>query len=140
MPVIHPPSHDEQILKGIAYLFTAGIGASTLIWPYPTFIGDQIGAAAVAWSIAMLMAIPAAMGSFTGRYRIEYAALPMFTVSLFVANVAVWINIIFATADTTVVPRACASSALIFLLAWRWRQLHRLIRILQWKTPQPPTR
>jgi hypothetical protein len=140
MPYIHPPTIDEQILRGIAYLFTAGIGGTLLLGDlYGTLIERQLGFVALVWILFMLSGVPAAVSTILGFYRLEYVLLPCFGGALLTANVLTWFTALFVTHDVTVLPRACASSALVFLLAWRWRQINRLIKVLQWTKP-PATR
>jgi hypothetical protein len=136
MPTVTPPTLDEQIMRGFAYLFCAGIGGSVLLTSInETLIEQELGFFAVVWAVFMLSGIPAALCTILGNYRYEYALLPCFTAGLLVANLLVWSTILFGGADDTTIPRACASSALVLLLCWRWRTLHRLIRVLQWTKP-----
>ena len=137
MPTITPPTIDEQIIRGLAYLFTAGIGVSVLTTSITdTLIEQQLGFVAFVWAAFMLCGVPAAISTILGNYRYEYVLLPCFASALLVANLLVWATIWFGVADETAIPRACASSALVLMLVWRWRTLHRLIRVLQW-TKQP---
>lgn len=136
MPTITPPTLDEQIVRGLAYMFCAGIGGSVLMTSIAgTLIERQLGFVSVVWAIFMLSGVPAALSTILGNYRYEYALLPCFTAGLLVANLLVWAAILFGGADDTTIPRACASSALVLLLFWRWRTLHRLIKVLQWTKP-----
>jgi hypothetical protein len=136
MPIIHPPSIDEQIARGIAYLFISGIGGSVLLTSLMgSLIERQLGFIAVIWALFMLAGVPAAVATILGLYRYEYVLLPCFTGALLMANVLVWFNILFVTTSTEAIPRACASSALVLLLYWRWRQINRLMRVISWTKP-----
>jgi hypothetical protein len=136
MPTITPPTVDEQIIRGLAYMFTAGIGAAVLTTSlHGTLIERQLGFVSVVWALFMLSGVPAAVCTLLGNYRLEYVLLPCFTAALLVANLLVWASILFGGADDSAIPRACTASALVLMLAWRWRTLHRLIRVLQWTKP-----
>lgn len=135
MPTVTPPTLDEQIMRGLAYMFTAAVGGSVLTTSiYGTLIERQLGYVAIIWAVFMLTGIPAAIATILGQYRYEYAMLPCFTSALLVANLLAW-SAIIAGGDDTAIPRACVSSALVLMLSWRWRSLHRLIRVLQWTKP-----
>lgn len=131
-----PPTRWEKIGRAVAYMFTAMIGFSA-VW-FPRVLtddgentADRLGAVLWIWALFMASALPAAVATLLGRHRIEYILIPLFTVALAVANVNAWVT---ATADPTVMARACASSALVCLLAVRWISLNRMNR-----TPFPWT-
>lgn len=135
MPTVTPPTFDEQVLRGLAYLFTAGIGAAVLIQQIDgSLIERSLGLGAYVWAAFILTGVPAAVSTVLGRYRYEYALLPCFTGALLVANLATWVNLL-SNQLWDVTPRACAASALVLMLSWRWRTLDRLIRVLQWTKP-----
>lgn len=136
MTHLSPPSRWEKGGRALAYLFTGLIGFSAAWFPRVlTDTGenttDRLGWALWVWVFFMGTALPAAVATLMGRHRVEYILIPLFTVALAVANLNAWFNV---TYDPTIMARACASSALICLLAVRWIGLNRMNR-----TPFPWT-
>jgi hypothetical protein len=118
MPTILPPSKWETRARALSYLFTGFVGVAVIFWPRPTIIEDAIGyPVLIAWGIFMLTAFPAAVATYRGKYLVEYAFLPFFTVALMVANVSTWVNV--TVQDITLVPRASVGAALILAFITR---------------------
>jgi hypothetical protein len=85
---------------------------------------DRLGPIIWVWALFLGSALPAAVATLLGRHRIEFILIPLFTVALVAANVNVWFTVV--TVDSTMMARACASSALVCLLAVRWFSLNRI--------------
>lgn len=132
MPTLHPPSREERLSRALGYIFTGLIGFSAVVFPvdpaqYGQSTGARLGLLIYVWAAFMATAFAAAVATLMGRYRVEYVLLPLFTFALLVANVNAWYNV--TTIDPTIAARACASSALVCLLAYRWFGLNRLSRV-----------
>lgn len=134
MPILHPPTRGEQRIRAGAYLFIALVGVYSLLSPSPTVIENRLGLVAIVWSLFILTAIPAAIASLLGRYRLEVILLPLFTAALLVAVVNGWVNTV--PDDPTTFPRFSISSALILFCWLRWTQLHRIMKADPWITTE----
>lgn len=134
MPIIHPPTRAEQRLRCCAYLFIAAVGAYSILVPSPMVIENRLGIVAFIWSVFILTAIPAAIASLVGRYRVEVILLPLFSSALLVAVLNAWFSAV--QDDITVFPRVCISSALVLFCWLRWSQLHRIMKADPWITTE----
>jgi hypothetical protein len=129
MATIYPPGKLERAARAGAYAFTALIGLSVILDPPDNSVKTALGLTlTVIWSVFILSAVFCIPGAILGRYRVEYALLPLFTAALLVAVLAIWFH---AGDDSFLVPRASASSALICLFIARWGALHKILQTLE---------
>lgn len=128
MPSVFPPSRGEKSWRALSYLFTAGTGLYVLLAPAVQSWGieTRLGIASIVWAIFMLTALPAAVATWCGRYRIEAILLPLFGSALLVALINTWVR---ATDDPTLIGRASASTALLCLFVARLINLHRITKV-----------
>jgi hypothetical protein len=98
-----------------------------LILP-PSSIGSDLGRVlTVVWCGFLLTAVPAAVSTFLGKYRGEYACIPWFNGALILAVVHSWIQV--CTGSLDIAPRALTTTALVCFIAARFVTLHQLVKI-----------
>lgn len=134
MPVLHPPTRREQWLRAVAYMFVAVVGIYTIIFPSPTAIENRLGLVSYIWAGFILTAIPAAIGSIMGRWRVEVICIPLFASALLVAVANGWASIV--PNDPSAIPRMAISSALVLFCWLRWSQIHRIMKADPWITTE----
>jgi len=147
---ILPPTWGEKTARALGYLFTSIIGFSVLL-RFPTESstlealnarGGGVGVLlAVVWALFIASALVAVPVTLLERYRAEFILLPLSGSALAVALVVAWNH---AGDDPLVIPRAAASTALLFFMAARFLSLRRLMGYAKdqgwttgpWKTPK----
>jgi len=146
---ILPPTRGEKISRALGYVFTSIIGFSVLLrFPTESATVEALNARggglgvllAVVWALFIASALVAAPVTLLERYRAEYVLLPFAGSALAVALFVAWTN---AGNDPLVIPRAAASTALLFFMTARFLSLRRLMGYAkeqgwttgQWKTP-----
>ena len=147
---ILPPTRGEKIARALGYVFTSIIGFSVLLqFPSDSATlqaldarGGGLGVTlAVVWAIFIASALVAAPVTLLERYRAEFVLLPFAGSALAVALWVAWAN---AGTDPLVIPRAAASTALLFFMSARFLSLRRLVGYAKeqgwttgpWKTPK----
>lgn len=133
MPQILPPTRAEKASRALGYVFVSIIGFSVL-FRYPAESGtlEALNARggglgvvlAVVWALFLASALLAAPLTWFERYRAEFIILPLAGSALAVALFVVWLQ---AGNDPLVIPRASASTALLFFMAARFFSLIRLM-------------
>lgn len=133
--ILHPPTRGEQRWSALGYLFVAGIGASTVLFPSPLM--GRIGFLGILWAAFMFTALPAAVAVLIGRWRAEAVLLPLFGSAFVIAIMNVLIRIFDGdndASDVSLIPRALTALALMCSLAVRSLQLHRILKAEPWIT------
>jgi hypothetical protein len=142
MPQILPPTRAEKWSRALGYVFVSIIGFSVLF----SFPGDNGAVAALnarggglgvflatVWALFLTSALVAAPLTIMERWRAEFVIIPLAASALAVALFVVWSH---AGSDPLVIPRASASTALLFFMAARFFSLFRLMGIAKdqgWK-------
>lgn len=123
-----PSKPVERILRALGYL---GIGAAAvwiLVLP-PTSMASDLGKILTAiWCCFLLMALPASVAAFIGRYRGEYACIPWFGGAMVLALLHSWIEAVNGAPDVT--PRALSTTALVLFISARFVTLHQLVKVM----------
>lgn len=92
------------------------------------------------WSVLLATALPAAVATWKGRWRVEYVVMPLFGVALAVAVVWSGWNLGAQAlggfpVDWQKAARAASAAALCCLLAARYANLRRLVKAVKAHEP-----
>lgn len=119
------PTRWESRVRAGAYAFAFAAGTWVLITPPRTIEGTIGVLSTVAWGVLLLPASVVMVFAWRGKWRPEYALLPLLVAGVTVYAVAVWASV---WETITRGPQACTISALALALLARFMQLRKLRR------------
>ena len=125
MMTSHPPTRGEALIRALMYAFMSASGTWVLVTPPVTIEGIIGTASTIAWGALLVFSAVAAVSSWLGRWRVEYAVLPLLIAGLAIYALAVWTDV---PSTITRGPQACILTAFTMGLGTRLMTLHRLAK------------
>lgn len=142
-----PPTFAERLLRGMSYFCVGLLGIWVLTQilipvhdhsPSLYVFSVLIKYLAIAWVLFLLVAFPAAVAAWLGKYQVELLCIPWFTGALLVADVASWVRVFEPGGNSAMIGSLLVTLALCVKLISRYVYLAKLVNLVTAAPPSPP--
>lgn len=118
------PAFFERLFRAVGYA-SAGLTGVAVVVAVPSAIGFELGWWVITWAAFLMAGLPAAVAGWRGRYRTEYVCLPFLAGALVTYAIYEWISAYYQPLNMAAALLITAYAATAFT---RFVHLHALVR------------